>query len=354
MEALQNYCAGVFCCCDAQRTGSTLALLATKSIPLATFLQSFLMFDYDESVQKALRGKPREIMNKTQCFIAITVACFFMAGTPINANAECMSDTEVKALVDAYMATEPAKNPEGLSEADAVCSRAKVNALLNKSLGDVVGYKAGLTNPAVQKRFNYDRPVRGTLYTSMLLKNGTEVPAKFGARALFEADMLVRVSDEAINKATSPEEVLASIDQIIPFIELPDLLVEAPPKLTGPAINAINVGARFGIKGEPIAVPKTKAERAALLESLKTMVVVMSETDGAELDRGKGSDILEHPLNAVVWLANDLASEGLAMKKGDLISLGSFSKLLPPKPGLKVTVRYEGLPGAQTVSVSFK
>ncbi len=290
-------------------------------------------------------------MNKFQCVVAATVACFFASGA---AKAACLSDAEAAALVDAYMATQPAKNPEGLSEADGVCSRAKVNNILAMMLGDVAGYKAGLTNPAVQKRFNYDKPVRGTLYTSMLLNNGAEVPAQFGARALFEADMLVRVSDDAINKATTPEEVFANIDQIIPFIELPDLVVEVPPKLTGPAINAINVGARFGVKGVPIPVPKSRAERYALLEGLKSMTVVMSETDGAELDRGKGSDILEHPLNAVVWLAKDLASEGLAMKKGDLISLGSFSKLMPPKPGLKVTVRYEGLPGAQAVSVSFK
>ncbi len=35
---------------------------------------------------------------------------------------------------------------------------------------------------------------------------------------------------------------------------------------------------------------------------------------------------------------------------GELISLGSFSPPLPPKPGLKVSVRYDGLAG----SVQFK
>ena len=69
---------------------------------------------------------------------------------------------------------------------------------------------------------------------------------------------------------------------------------------------------------------------------------------------GKGSDILEHPLNAVVWLAQALAQEGLAMQPGDLISLGSFSPLLPPKAGLSVTATFEGLPGAEPVRVSFK
>ena len=72
------------------------------------------------------------------------------------------------------------------------------------------------------------------------------------------------------------------------------------------------------------------------------------------LGGGKGSDILEHPLNAVVWLAGALAQEGLAMQPGDLISLGSFSALLPPKAGLSVTATYDGLPGAAPVRLSFK
>ena len=35
--------------------------------------------------------------------------------------------------------------------------------------------------------------------------------------------------------------------------------------------------------------------------------------------------------------------EGKAVKNGDLLSLGSFSALLPPKPGMTVTARYTGL-----------
>jgi 2-keto-4-pentenoate hydratase len=130
--------------------------------------------------------------------------------------------------------------------------------------------------------------------------------------------------------------------------------VEAPPKLGGPGISAINVGARLGVAGKPIAVPQVRAERYAFLDALRDMNVVLADGAGTELGKGKGSDILEHPLNAVVWLAGALAQEGLAMKPGDLISLGSFSPLLPPKPGLKATVSYSGLPGAVPVSVQFK
>lgn len=273
-----------------------------------------------------------------------------MAGlVGVASHAACLSDVDAAALVANYMARKPAANPEGLSAADGECTRAKVNRFLEQQLGRPVGYKAGLTNPAVQKRFNHDSPVWGVLYAPMLLKNGASVDAAFGARPLFEADMLVRVSDAGINRARTPQEVLKHIDQVIPFIELPDLMVEAPPKLNGAAINAINVGARLGVLGDPIPVQRS----TAFSDALRDFQAVV-KGGGAELDRGKGSDVLGHPLNAVVWLVQDMAREGRALKKGDLVSLGSFSKLLPPKAGLAVEVTYQGLPGNPSVAVSFK
>jgi 2-keto-4-pentenoate hydratase len=188
----------------------------------------------------------------------------------------------------------------------------------------------------------------------MVLESGATVEAAFGARPLYEADMLVRVKSAAINQAKTPMDVLEAIDQVIPFIELPDLLVQAPPKLNGAGVGAINVGARLGVAGAPLPVPVLRAERYAMLDALRDMRVTLQDASGATLGGGKGSDILEHPLNAVVWLAGALAQEGLSLQPGDLISLGSFSPLLPPKAGLSVTATYDGLPGAAPVRVTFK
>ena len=289
-------------------------------------------------------------MNTKQTLMAAALAVTCVTG----AQAQCLTDAQAADMVANYLAKTPAANPENLSDADGACTRGKVNALLAQRLGKVIGYKAGLTNPAVQKRFNTDKPVWGKLYAGMVLENGAAVDAAFGARPLYEADMLVRVKSAAINHAKTPMEVLEAVDQIIPFVELPDLLVQAPPKLNGAGVSAINVGARLGVAGAPIAVPAYRGERFAMLKSLADMNVSLTASTGARLGGGKGSDILEHPLNAVVWLAGALAQEGLAMQPGDLISLGSFSPLLPPKSGLSVTATYDGLPGATPVRVTFK
>jgi 2-keto-4-pentenoate hydratase len=186
---------------------------------------------------------------QTLMTVLLAVAC------ATSASAQCLTDAQVLTWSSTTWPKTPAANPEGLSDADGACTRAKVNSLLAQRFGKVVGYKAGLTNPAVQKRFNTDKPVWGKLYEGMVLANGAAVDAGFGARPLFEADMLVRVKSASINQAKTPMEVLEAIDQVIPFIELPDLMVQAPPKLNGAGVSAINVGARLGVAGAPLAVP---------------------------------------------------------------------------------------------------
>lgn len=278
--------------------------------------------------------------------VALTLGTF-----ALNVGAACPSDIDTALMAARFANLQPVPNPPAdMSMADAVCGRDKFTLFLGQNYGRVVGYKAGLTNPAVQKRLNYPNPVRGTLFEKMLLKDGAEVPAKFGARPVFEADLVMEVKDAGINKATTPLDALRHISRIYPFIELPDLMMEDPAKMTGPGIAYINVGARLGALGKPFNVKATPE----LVAALANMTVRLTDQEGKELDKGKGDAILGQPLNVVLWLIKDLHAENIQLKKGDLLSLGSFSRLLPPKPASGVKVSYEGLPGNPTVSVRFK
>lgn len=267
------------------------------------------------------------------------------------AQAACLSDTDA-ALMAARFASKtmlPAQ-PAGMTMQDAECSRDKVVGFLARDLGRVVGYKAGLTNPAVQKRFHHDAPVRGTLYEKMMVADGAWVDAKWGARPVFEADLIAVVKDSGIHGAKTPLEVLRHVSAIKPFIEMPDLAYEDPAKIDGPALVAANVAARIGVLGKAIAVQPTQQ----WVDALADMTVRLQDVDGKDLDSGKGSAILGNPLNAAIWLAADLKKSGITLKRGDLLSLGSFSKLLPPKAGGGARVVYEGLPGNPSVSVGFR
>ncbi|MEG0976646.1 MAG: fumarylacetoacetate hydrolase, partial [Comamonas sp.] len=166
--------------------------------------------------------------------------------------------------------------------------------------------------------------------------------------------MLVRVSSTAINRATTPLQVLNNVDRIVPYIELPDLMVQDPKALDGAGVEAINVGSRLGVMGEAIPIPQYRDERYALINALQSMQITLKDQTGSVMGSGRGGDLMGQPLNAVVWLVQALQQENQRLKVGDWVSLGSFSALLPPKAGQQITVEYKGLPGAQPVVVTFE
>jgi 2-keto-4-pentenoate hydratase len=90
------------------------------------------------------------------------------------------------------------------------------------------------------------------------------------------------------------------------------------------------------------------------VKALAETRIVATDAGGATLAESTGAAALGNPLNVVVWLVEELASSGRKLSPGDLISVGSFTPLTPPKPGQAVTVRYEGLPGTPKVSVAFE
>ncbi|MBS1129564.1 MAG: Hydratase/decarboxylase [Proteobacteria bacterium] len=278
--------------------------------------------------------------------------CFSLISVVIgSAHAACPSPETMSGIARQWQEMTPASGlDKDMSMADAACGRQLLIGEFARTQGRVVGYKAGLTNTAVQKRFGTDAPVRGTLFEKMLVSDGVELPAKFGTRPVFEADLVVEVKDEGINQAQTPAEVLQHISRIIPFIELPDLLLDPKETINGATLTAINAGTRLGVLGQPVT------PTAAHLEALASMsVVVRDAADGnKELARGPGTAILDHPLNAVIWLARDIARDGGKLKAGDLLSLGSFTPLMPPRPGMHIQVSYEGLPGMPSVGVKFK
>lgn len=272
-----------------------------------------------------------------------------VASAGSQATAACLSPSEAASWVAQFMDKQPAANPVGLSAEDGECTRNRVNQLLELALGRAVGYKVTLTDADAQKRFHAQAPVWGLLYAPMLLPDGPLVRAAYGVRPWVEAGLLVRVSDARINQARDPRAVLDAIDQVIPFIELADLAVQAPDRLDAAGLVAINAGARLGVVGKPLTVQRN----AEFLKHLGTMNVVVSG-DGGELDHRRGTQVLNHPLNAVVWLVQDLARNGRALRKGDLVGLGAYSRPLQPRPGLSVVVRYEGLQSGPVVRVGFK
>ncbi len=210
---------------------------------------------------------------------------------------------------------------------------------LEPTLGKPVGYKVGLVSREAQERFKVQSPVRGVLLEQMLLPNRAGAPPGFGLHPIFEADLIVVVKDKEINDAESLFDVAEHLKEVVAFIELPDNFLPTNPPPTGASLMAANVGARLGVLGQRL--PFEPNQR--FIENLATMTAVITDQTGAELGRGQGKAILDQPLNAVLWLIEEMQRTGEKLKPGDLISLGTI-KTIPYPAGKTVTVRYLGLP----------
>ena len=286
---------------------------------------------------------------QSACGRLISALCFTAVIAPATF-AACPLDREVDAYISDFAKRQPSKAfSNDLSAADAECAKAKLAKKLPVTLGSPIGYKAAFTNPVMQQRFGVDGPRWGYMYDRNMIDIIAVLPHDMGTRMQFEADLIVEVKDAGLADAGTPLEALAHLESVVPFIELPDLMLEG--KFSGNNFIATNVGFRGGVLGMELPVQQTQAFADALASM--TVVMVDEADNNKELGRGKGSALLGHPLEAAIWLAKELKKDGVTLKQGDLLSLGGFFPPQPVKPGMKIRMRYVGLPGDPDVSVDF-
>jgi 2-keto-4-pentenoate hydratase len=212
---------------------------------------------------------------------------------------------------------------------------------LEPKYGAPCGYKAALTTPSLQKRFNYDRPVLGTLMSSMLLRDRVILDKGFASRPILEADLMVMIRDEAINEATNLEQALSSIEGIHPIIELADLRFSEGMAINPLWITSINAGACLAVVGDPLIVQNTN--HAAILEKLPLIHATVMDKQGQVLASGSSDQLMEHPLNVVLWIRDEVVSRGKRLKSGDVLWLGTLTPPLPVVAGESYQVLFTGL-----------
>ena len=257
------------------------------------------------------------------------------------------------AAVAAYLADiAAARISQGFGSAltlsDAECARDKLARELPRLFGPRVGYKAAFTNASAQERNGLKGPAWAVLFSNQLVESGATVPARFGAQPRYEPDLVVVVKDSGLASANSPLEALEHLEAVVPFIELPDLMLS--DAAVGTALIATNIGSRGGVLGSAIRIEPTET----FLTALGTMTIVTEDDSGKELGRARGDLLMGHPMNVAMWLAKALRGAGVTLKRGDLLSLGGFRPPAAPVPGTTLTVRYIGLPGNAAVTVHFR
>ena len=152
---------------------------------------------------------------------------------------------------------------------------------------------------------------------------------------------IMTVKDAAINSAKTREEAAAALDEVVPFIEIPDMALTKGLAPTGLLMAAYGVMPWRGVEGTGVKI----ADLADPVADLAGLTVDLKE-GGKTVAEGKGEMLLGHPLDVVLWLVG----QGVTLAPGDAISLGSLSALTPAKPGQSLSADYSV--GGKTMHVA--
>ncbi len=179
------------------------------------------------------------------------------------------------------------------------------------------GYKIGLTSPAMQAMCHHDAPVAGVVFRDGVHASGAQLSAASCVRFGIEFEIAVRLGRDLPSRGAplSLTDVQGAVDAVAPAIEIVDDRGCDYAKLdvfSLVADNAWNAGIVLG-EFQP---------RWPELADVVGQVFV--DDDPGVRHEGRGRDALGHPLLAVTWLANHLASQGEHLRAGEVVMTGSI------------------------------
>ena len=219
-------------------------------------------------------------------------------------------------LLSAYKNNQPLSKetfPEELEKSAAYQIQQEVTTRrITINNEELIGYKISLTSKETQSLFNSNTPLYGALTTSNLSDGKIVLKDMFSPLIEIEVMFLVK---EDLSTKDSLDDILAKTS-VAPGLEIPDSrFTDWFPKLTLGQIIVDSAVAGKVIIGTPI--------EGLTFEKLNDVLGTL-KFNGKVVEKGSSSQVLEHPVNAVKWLIDELATTGHTIKKGMVISSGTF------------------------------
>jgi 2-keto-4-pentenoate hydratase len=224
---------------------------------------------------------------------------------------------------------------------DAYAIQSEFAGMRAATLGQVTGYKIALTTPAMRAMVGVDDSIAGCMLDKTILRHRPDAVARVRAadyvRLIVEFELGFELAEDlpAIGAPYDRKRAAAAVGAVMPALELADdrnadykALPANPLMLI--ADNAWNEGA---VLGAPVR--DWQGLDLAALEGVASI-------NAAQVGTGHGRDVMGHPLDALAWLANNLAARGLGLWRGDVVITGSLVTSKFPKAG--DLVRFEAGP----------
>jgi 2-keto-4-pentenoate hydratase len=226
--------------------------------------------------------------------------------------------------------------PRTVDEAYAV--QAALHTFLAGLLGPVAGYKVGLTTAVMQQRVGLYEPIAGGIFTESIHPSPSTVRSTDYIHLGLEPEIAFQLGADlpAEMAPYSRARVADAVAAARVAFELFDDRLAGLSERSALALSLIadDVGNAGIVVGPPVADWRTLDLAAA-----QGQLVV----NGALVGQGRGRDVMGHPLEACVWLANTLAKHGTGLTRGMIVLTGTLVALTYVKAGDSASGWVEGL-----------
>ena len=207
---------------------------------------------------------------------------------------------------------------QDITLSEAYYWQGKMAEHLGAEYGRVIGYKTGGHNAGPTFPTFPPDGIRGLLLEKMIFPSNSSVRLDATMRGFLEADLAFRVKHDSINEARNDLEILAGLDAIIPFAEVPDpYYADGTRTVFGTVVS--NMGSRFSFVGEPVLLEANES----WVEKINNFTFAVHDENGILIEEGKINGWYE-PLKVIYWLRDHLLLTGIRLKAGDLLSLGNI------------------------------
>ena len=183
-------------------------------------------------------------------------------------------------------------------------------------MGKVAGYKTGGHDPNPPNPSFPPGGIRAHLLAGMF-RESPSIRVDETAAGFLEADFAFRVGDASINTAETDLEILAGLDAVVPFAEIPDPFYD-PETASVNRMIVSNMISRWAFAGEPVPIEATEE----WLQRLRSFDYAVLDENDTVIQEGTMAEWYD-PIAAVRWLRDQLRESGKELAPGHLLSLGN-------------------------------
>jgi 2-oxo-hept-3-ene-1,7-dioate hydratase len=248
-----------------------------------------------------------------------------------------VDDSTIEAIARAYHEAEkerrrirpPSAQYPGFSIDEAYAVQRRLVALKLAEGRTLRGRKIGLTSRAMQSIAGIDEPDYGALLDDMFYPDGGAIPVNRFIEPRLECEIAFIIGRALEGPGCTIFDVLSATDYVVPAVEIVDgRTLHEDPETGAPrrvqdsiADNAGNAALVMG--GRPVSPSEVDLR----------WVAALCWRNGVVEESGVAAAVMNHPGNSVAWLANKLATYGVALEPGQVILSGSFTRTVPARAG---------------------